>query len=182
MSEIGNPCYKMASKTYFACIEINRMKKDGTTIDENAPKICFKRDGQRFDEEFTLKLPVETNYEFLIQIRPPMPVRSVTIRMIDGDETGVKIVDQSSSEDGAMYSFQWDTNNCIPDKKRKRSKLQINILFQDNMKLEIPLQIKFYKADDHNHLQWGQPLKHINFECEQKSGMNCSTIIKKCYL
>ncbi|OTF70173.1 hypothetical protein BLA29_011521 [Euroglyphus maynei] len=111
-----------------------------------------------------------------------MPVRSVTIRTIDGDEIGVKIVDQSSSEDGAMYSFQWDTNNCNPDKKRKRSKLQINILFQDNMKLEIPLQIKFYKSDDQNHLSWGQQLKHINIECEQKSGMNCSTIIKKCFL
>ena len=52
-----------------------------------------------------------------------MPVRSVTIRSIEGDETGVKIVDQSTSEDGAMYSFQWHTNDCNPDKKRKRSKV-----------------------------------------------------------
>ena len=67
-----------------------------------------------------------------------MPVRSVTIRMIDGDETGVKIVDQSSSEDGAMYSFQWDTNNCIPDKKRKRSKVDMSFF----LKMECLLLLK----------------------------------------
>lgn len=35
----------------------------------------------------------------------------------------MKIVDQSSPENGAMYSFQWNTNNYEPGKKRKRSKV-----------------------------------------------------------
>ena len=32
----------MATRTYFACVEIHRMKPDGSQIDDNAPKICFK--------------------------------------------------------------------------------------------------------------------------------------------
>lgn len=171
----------MASKNFVVCIEIRRVKKDGT-VDEAAPKICFKRDGQRFGEEFTLKLPIESQLEFQVQIRPPMPVRSVSIRTEQTtiDETGVKLVDQSTPDQGSLYSFQWDTNQFEANKKRKRSMLQIIIQFQDNSKLELPLQIKFYPLDNADHLAWGTILNHVNYECQTDT--NTWSILKTCYL
>lgn len=47
----------------------------------------------------------------------------MAIKNENGEEIGMKIVDQSSPENGAMYSFQWNTNNYEPGKKRKRSKV-----------------------------------------------------------
>ncbi|UXI16498.1 leukotriene A-4 hydrolase [Sarcoptes scabiei] len=170
----------MTTKTFIVRIEIHRVKKDGL-VDENASKICFKRDGSRFDEEYTLKLPIETNYEFRLQIRPPMPVRSVSLRTDEGDESGIKIVDQSSSENGAMYSFQWDSSNHLPNKKRQRSKFHIIIVFQDNTRLDLPLQVKYYRLENTDHSMWGTPLSHINFECEQSPGLTSSTILAKLF-
>mgnify|MGYP003729661535 CR=1 FL=1 len=42
--------------------------------------IYFKRDGQRFGHEFTLKLAVERTYRCLIKVRPLIPLQAITIQ------------------------------------------------------------------------------------------------------
>lgn len=42
--------------------------------------IYFKRDGQRFGHEFTLKLAVDKNYRCLLKVRPLIPLQGITIQ------------------------------------------------------------------------------------------------------
>lgn len=42
--------------------------------------IYFKRDGQRFGHEFTLKLAVDRTYRCLIKLRPLLPLQSISIQ------------------------------------------------------------------------------------------------------
>uniref|UniRef100_A0A6G1SD19 Latrophilin Cirl n=1 Tax=Aceria tosichella TaxID=561515 RepID=A0A6G1SD19_9ACAR len=46
---------------------------------EQREHIYFKRDGQRFGHEFTLKLAVDRNYRCLLKVRPLIPLQSITI-------------------------------------------------------------------------------------------------------
>lgn len=43
-------------------------------------RIYFKRDGQRFGHEFTLKLSVERTYRCLLKVRPLIPLQSISIQ------------------------------------------------------------------------------------------------------
>lgn len=46
---------------------------------EQREHIYFKRDGQRFGHEFTLKLAVDRNYRCLLKVRPLIPLQSISI-------------------------------------------------------------------------------------------------------
>lgn len=43
-------------------------------------QIYFKRDGQRFGHEFTLKLAVDKNYRCLLKVRPLIPLQAISIQ------------------------------------------------------------------------------------------------------
>lgn len=49
-------------------------------IEPNREHIYFKRDGQRFGYEFTLKLAVDRTYRCLLKVRPLIPLQSITIQ------------------------------------------------------------------------------------------------------
>ena len=50
--------------------------------------------------------------------------------------------------------------------------------FQGNFSLILPLQVKYYKIEDEDHLTWGTSLNRVDFECEQKPGMTTLDILK----
>ncbi|KAJ6217625.1 hypothetical protein RDWZM_008782 [Blomia tropicalis] len=169
--------------SYTASLEIRRLKKDGL-LDENAPKVCYKRDGQRFSCENTVKLLVDTNYEFQFSIRPPLPLHSVSVQgcsvtIEDLSNANANLNESNCNSPGSTYSFKWDTIKAEPDKRKKRSTLQLMLQFQGNQTLILPLQVKFYKLEDEDHLTWGQSLNRIDFECEQKPGMTCTLDVVK---
>ncbi|XP_017485138.1 PREDICTED: uncharacterized protein LOC108373714, partial [Rhagoletis zephyria] len=163
------------AQSYAASVEIHRLKKDGT-LDEGAPKVCFKRDGLRFECEHTLKLLVDTHYEFVVNVRPPMSIHSATV-----NGTSVTIVDLSDPKKsqahnsggcgggcGSTYSFKWDTTNLEPDKRKKRTPLTLDLHFQGNLNMIMALQVKLYKLEDEEHLTWGNTLGRVDFEYELK--------------
>ena len=47
---------------------------------EQREHIYFKRDGQRFGHEFTLKLSVDKNYRCLMKVRPLIPLQAISIQ------------------------------------------------------------------------------------------------------
>lgn len=47
---------------------------------EGREHIYFKRDGQRFGHEFTLKLAVDKSYRCLLKVRPLIPVQAISIQ------------------------------------------------------------------------------------------------------
>lgn len=49
-------------------------------LDASREHIYFKRDGQRFGHEFTLKLAVDRTYRCLLKVRPLLPLQAISIQ------------------------------------------------------------------------------------------------------
>lgn len=77
----------------------------------------------------------------------------------------------------STYEFDWPT--IFPaNKNKKRTDIPIVLKFQDGLSLTIPLQVKFYDAENDQHLRWGQQLHFIDFDCRIKPE-RCSVVIEK---
>ena len=91
---------------------------------------------------------------------------------------GVPVTDQSQKNGCSIYSFSWNTSKTDANKKKDRTKVQLLLQFQGGLTLIIPLQVKFYKPEDTQHLTWGTPLHQIDYECQIKPGATYVDIVK----
>jgi hypothetical protein len=140
--------------------------------DEENQNIFFKRDGQRFGQEFTLKLKTETKYRCTVTIKPSIPLQSVSAQ-----DALVNLIDLTKQNGSSTYEFEWPTT--FPANKRsKRTDIPIVLRFQDGLTLTIPLQVKFYDADNFQHLNWGQQMHFIDYDCRIKPERS-SIVIEK---
>uniref|UniRef100_A0A6G1S4Q9 CB1 cannabinoid receptor-interacting protein 1 n=1 Tax=Aceria tosichella TaxID=561515 RepID=A0A6G1S4Q9_9ACAR len=129
---------------------------------EDRQNVYFKRDGQRFGQEFTIKLKTETKYRCTMSLKPAIPLLSVSAH-----DALVNLVDQSKQDGSSTYEFEWPTT--FPANKRsKRTNIPIVLRFQDGTTLSIPLQVKFYDAENLQHLNWGQQMHFIEYDCRLK--------------
>lgn len=140
--------------------------------DEESQNIYFKRDGQRFGQEYTLKLKSETKYRCTITIKPSIPLQSVSAQ-----ETLVNLIDLTKQNGSSTYEFDWPTT-FPPNKNKKRTDIPILLKFQDGLSLTMPLQVKFYDAESSSHLHWGQQLHFIDYDCLIKPERSSITIEK----
>ncbi|XP_053207727.1 CB1 cannabinoid receptor-interacting protein 1-like [Panonychus citri] len=143
----------------------------------NDNDIFFKRDGRRFESENTIKLLVEANYNFTITIKPSLPLQSVSVSGV-----GVSVTDLSQQEtEGSKYTFSWGSIKVNPNKKKDRTTVQLLFQFQDGLTLVLPLQVKFYRPEETDHLIWGSPLNHIEYNCIVKPGQTYVDIVKEIF-
>lgn len=140
--------------------------------DEENQNIYFKRDGSRFGQEYTLKLKSETKYRCTITIKPSIPLQSVSAQ-----DSLVNLTDLTKQNGSSTYELDWP-NTFPANKKKKRTDIPIVLKFQDGLSLSIPLQVKFYDAENNQHLQWGQQLHFIDYDCRIKPERSCITIEK----
>lgn len=73
--------------------------------------IYFKRDGQRFGHEFTLKLSVDCSYKCLLKIKPSIPLRSISIQGHD-----INFYDCTQSTISSI------TNSCDDDNQQQNER------------------------------------------------------------
>lgn len=138
-----------------------------------------QRDGNRFESEYTLKFLVDTGYEFILYIRPSLPLKSISI---SGE--GVNLTDlsaQESTSSCSKYSFTWSSTKIEPNKKKDRTNIPLLLQFQDGLNLSIPLQVKFYRIEDTQHVTWGTPLRQIDLDCQVKPGATYIDITKSIF-
>jgi len=141
--------------------------------------IYFKKDGGRFEKDTTLKMQVDTEYYFTLNIKPSVSLQSVSMQGI-----GLTISDDSNQDNnngGSRYSFNYQTLKTDPNKNKARTKLLLIMQFQDGVTMSVPLQAKFYNQNENQHINWGNQLTQIEFECEVKSGHTFVDIHKESY-
>ncbi|GFW74030.1 uncharacterized protein TNCV_545541 [Trichonephila clavipes] len=139
-------------------------------------EITFEVDGQRFDNDNTIKMKVQTPYKFLISIRPPQKIKLASAK---GEE--LEMTSEEMSSDFSKYCYQWCSSNIPVTKKNRRLSFSIILEIPKLGVLELPLQLKFYEANDTTHSAWGKSLHHIEFECAYKAGHSFVEIIKTVY-
>lgn len=89
----------------------------------------------------------------------------------------VNLIDLTKQNGSSTYEFDWPTT-FPANKNKKRTDIPIVLKFQDGLSLSIPLQVKFYDAENNQHLQWGQQLHFIDYDCQIKPERS-SIIIEK---
>lgn len=106
----------------------------------------------------------------------------IIIRSISVQGVGVSFTDLSQHENGgSKYCFTWSSTKIEPNKKKDRTKLPLLLQFQDGISLSLPLQVKFYKEEDTQHVTWGTPLHQIDYECTLKPGATYVDISKEVF-
>ncbi|GFT31607.1 uncharacterized protein NPIL_620701 [Nephila pilipes] len=148
----------------------------GIKRDDGNAMVFYKLDGQRFENDNTIKMKVQTPYKFLLTIRPPQKIKIASAK---GEE--LKMSSEEMSAEFSKYCYQWANNNIPITKKNRRLSFPLLLEIHNLGILELPLQLKFYQANDTTHSAWGKSLHHIEFDCVYKSGRSFVEILKTVY-
>lgn len=138
--------------------------------------VYYKQDGQRFDYHCTIKMTVDTSYEFTLFLRPAQQIDSVSVK-----GSAVTVKEGKCDENSSTYHFDWSSTSVTTTKKKQRDSLPVVLTVHNLGTLTIMLQVKFYKPDDKSHSTWGTALHHIDFECSHKQQQSYVEIVKEVY-
>lgn len=100
-----------------------------------------------------------------------------SIRSVSAQDSLVNLIDLTKQNGSSTYEFDWPTT-FPANKNKKRTDIPIVLKFQDGLSLSIPLQVKFYDSEKNQHLQWGQQLHFIDYDCQIKPERS-SIVIEK---
>ncbi|GFT25557.1 hypothetical protein NPIL_59961 [Nephila pilipes] len=158
----------MSKDKYSLTINIKR--------DDDKALVYYKQDGQRFESNCTVKMNVETTYKFLLNFRPPLKIKSGSLK-----NCGLLVKEEGFSPEASSYSLLWTSNDVTVSKNKGRDRFTLSLTVQDLGTLEIPLQLKFYDVDDKSHSVWGNELHHIEYECIYKKDIFSFNIEKEVF-
>ncbi|XP_028398609.1 CB1 cannabinoid receptor-interacting protein 1-like [Dendronephthya gigantea] len=133
-------------------------------------QLFYKIDGERFKENKTIKLHVDTVYKVTIDVRPPLDISTVSLSGINVDGTATKTDSQSS------FSGTWSSGMVQKTSNKVRTFLPLHVQFGDGSSIQISLQSKLYNLKDKTHVVWGTPLKCIELKCSRRDGINSVSI------
>ncbi|CAL1283253.1 unnamed protein product [Larinioides sclopetarius] len=144
--------------------------------DDGNAQVFYKQDGQRFDNDITIKMKVQTSYKFLLTVRPSQKIKLASLK---GEE--LEMTSEEVNSESTNYAFEWNSNNIPVTKKNRRLSFNLILEIQNKGVLELPLQMKFYHATETNHSSWGKSLNSIEFNCLQKTGNSFIEILSTVY-
>ncbi|XP_055940104.1 CB1 cannabinoid receptor-interacting protein 1-like [Argiope bruennichi] len=144
--------------------------------DDGNALVFYKPDGQRFENDITIKMKVQTPYKLLLTVRPPQKIKLASMK---GEE--LEMTSEEVNSESTKYAFEWNSNNIPVTKKNRRLSFNLILEIQNGGVLELPLQMKFYNASDTHHSAWGKSLNHIEFNCMHKTGSSFVEIISTVY-
>ncbi|CAL1262649.1 unnamed protein product [Larinioides sclopetarius] len=144
--------------------------------DDDKALVYYKQDGERFQSNCTIKLNVETTYKFLLNFRPPLKIKSGSLK-----NNGLEVKEEGFTTESSSYCLLWTSNDVVVSKNKGRENFTLSLTVQDLGTLEIPLQLKFYDAKDKSHSVWGNELHHIEYECVYKKDSFSFSIEKEMF-
>lgn len=133
-------------------------------------QLFYKIDGERFKENKTIKLHVDTVYKVTIEVRPAVEISNVSLSGINVDGTSTKTDSQSS------FSGTWSSGMVQKTSKKVRTFLPLHVQFEDGSTIQTSLQCKLYALKDKTHVVWGTPLKCIELKCNRREELNTVSI------
>ncbi|KAL4239107.1 CB1 cannabinoid receptor-interacting protein 1 [Mactra antiquata] len=151
---------------------------------EGGGHVCYKQDGQRFDQCHTVKLNAATEYDLSFTLKPAIYIDKL---MINGELHKLEIKGGGSNEgaeeaESKTYTAQYSTTGFDVSKSGKRQELLFVLELQNGVYMKISFQCKLYKTGEKNHSLWGQKLTAVEMECRTETGHNYVTVLKEKYL
>lgn len=64
-----------------------------------------------------------------------------------------------------IYMFDWSANRFEVNKNKNRTQVNTILKFKNGQILTLPLQVKFYRSECKQHLNWGSQLHFIDYDC-----------------
>ncbi|XP_006114166.1 CB1 cannabinoid receptor-interacting protein 1 [Pelodiscus sinensis] len=146
-------------------------------IQPNDGPVYFKVDGQRFDQNRTIKLLTGAKYTVEVVLKPGV-VHATTMGI--GGVT-VPLEEKSRDPQVVCYTGVYDTEGVPHTKSGQRQPLQVNIQFSDIGTFETVWQVKFYDYHKRNHCQWGNAFGSIEYECKPNETRSLMWINKELF-
>ncbi|XP_014228360.1 CB1 cannabinoid receptor-interacting protein 1-like [Trichogramma pretiosum] len=129
------------------------------------PIYCKMETPGKYAQIKTVKLSAGCTYRFDVSFRPPQVLQQMTIGGKD-----VEAVERARDRNASAYSAYHSTKDKEPSKRGEREELPIYMCVLDSGELIIRLQIKYYRADDQSHCEWGSRLHCIELDCSSVEG------------
>ena len=125
--------------------------------------IYCKDDQDRFSQQYTVKLKTFTEYDILVEIRPPHLLDHVQI----GNRTYTEFEElKNVNASKSVYMFVWSTRMIRVTKRKHRTVLPFSVKLHQHLLVNFDVFVKFYYSCEVEHYT-GIPLTFI----EIKSGL-----------
>ncbi|XP_042862935.1 CB1 cannabinoid receptor-interacting protein 1-like [Penaeus vannamei] len=138
--------------------------------------VFFKVDGNRFKKERTVKLMVDTPYRVDVSFKP---TQTLTRTLIAGEE--VETAERVHDSTASAYSSRLHTEGTPPSPKGHRDDLPFLLQLKGGLTLQITLQVKYYKAGDSQHCDWGSTFHCVEFDCETHTDAGIVAVLKETF-
>uniref|UniRef100_A0A8C8SLM1 CB1 cannabinoid receptor-interacting protein 1 n=1 Tax=Pelusios castaneus TaxID=367368 RepID=A0A8C8SLM1_9SAUR len=135
--------------------------------------VYFKVDGERFEQNRTIKLLTGANYKVEVTLKPG--ALYATTMGIGG--VTVPLEENSRDPQSVSYTGIYDTEGVPHTKSGQRQPLQ----FSDIGTFETVWQVKFYDYHKRSHCQWGNPFGSIEYECKPNETRSLMWINKEVF-
>ena len=141
-------------------IKMRITEKEGDGI------IYYKDDEQRFSQQYTVKLKTFTEYNIVLEVRPP---RVLTYVKVGSRKYKVFNKLESSVTPGKnIYTFVWSTWKIRTTERKHRSVLPFAVKFHQNQEVNFDVFVKFYYNCEVTHYT-GTPLTFIEIKSGKKT-------------
>ena len=146
--------------------ESPKLKIGITEKNENGDgSIYYKDDENRFSQRYTVKLKTFSEYNIVLEVRPPQDLVIVRI----GDRMYRKFEKSTDSKkmERAIYKFTWSTNRIRVTERKHRSILPCFIKFAHCDEIQFDIFVKFYFSCEVTHYN-GTPFSFIELDYLRK--------------
>jgi len=129
----------------------------------NDKPIFCKVDGQRFNQQRTIKLAADCDYRLQVNFRPAKKL--LAISLMGQQLPMIDISDQTQESESSAFSAKFNSNHISPTKKGSRDNIPLTLLMEGDYELSTNLQGKWYKPTSTQHCDWGTIVHNIEYEC-----------------
>uniref|UniRef100_T2M7W6 CB1 cannabinoid receptor-interacting protein 1 n=1 Tax=Hydra vulgaris TaxID=6087 RepID=T2M7W6_HYDVU len=135
--------------------------------------VFFKQDGQRFNEQHTIKLATCSNYQVKMEIEP---MTELTFFKLGGMDIKFEKVTNTANDTKLVYQLFWSTAGISTTMRKFRTDVPCTIKFKKYKKINFKFQVKFYSSNDRKRSELGKKLNSIDLECTIGRGSYTSSV------
>ncbi|XP_055334546.1 CB1 cannabinoid receptor-interacting protein 1-like [Paramacrobiotus metropolitanus] len=123
--------------------------------------IYFKADGQRFEQQLTIKLQRDETYRIDLTVRPAIPIE---ILRLQDENIGLEKISKFIDPNALSYTGVWKTAHFPLTEKNKRELIKITVVMKAMPMFSAMMQCKFYENTDAQHARWGDKLTNLEYD------------------
>jgi len=135
----------------------------------NEECVYYKDDEDRFTQQYTLKLQLDTKYKVSIEVEEDMEVAYIKLGGVLWKDFQV-IPNPRKHSTKVDYTFLWCTDLMAQTTRKNRTQLPFVVKLRNHSEIEFVAMVKFYDEVNRNHSK-GVPLSFLSLDDDPETGI-----------